>query len=223
MDNTIQNDVAFKSRIIVLSPKGFSKMFAGYKYKKFANICHFEIADNEKAWDSSYKTNLIRVFTKGVRTCTAGICVEKGKKASLVWHIENTIKNIEKFPIVSKFIKGTNAIIIGSKKGYENSTELFDKFEQETKYKNIPTTIIKGTKSYEASFFYDSKPDTLYVCLNHIYKNDEYVRSMEDLKQACDVVKISPFDSVEFEECLTEEKQKQKIKSFWSRIFNIKI
>ena len=212
-----QNNTAFKTRIIFLSPKGFNKVFAGWKNKKFTNICHFDITNNEKDWYSCYKTNIAKGITSGIRTCTAGVCVNKGEKAPLFWHVENTLKNIEKFPILSKLIKGTNAIIIGSKSKYKYSKELFEKFAEEMNTKKIPTTIIQGTKQAEANMMYKSSSDTLYVCMSDIYKNDNYVKSMEDLQNTCDIVKISPSDSIEFYDTLPQETIKQKIKNFIKR------
>ena len=220
VDYSNQSSIAFKSRIVFLSPQGLGKVFARFKNKDFANIYHFCISNNEKARSNCYKTNVLRGYTKGVKTCTAGICAEKGKRAPLFWHVENIRANLEKFPVLANLIKGTNAIIIGSKKNYKYSTELFDKFENETKCKGLPTTIIKGTNNAEVSMLYEANADTLYVCMNDIYKKDNYVASMKDLQKVCDVVKISPTDSIEFYDFLPKETPKQKLKKllkfFWN-------
>ena len=223
MDNKINNlgnNIAFKSNIIFLSPKGYSEVFRKYKNKNFANICHYEITNNEKDWYSCYKTNIARGTTSGIKTCTAGVCVNKGKRAPLFWHVENTLKNIENFPILSKLIKGTNAILIGSKSEYKYSKKLFEKFAEETNAKNIPTTIIQGTKQAEAKVIYESSNDTLYVCMSDIYKKDNYVKSMKELKNTCDTVKISPSDNVEFYDTLPKKSIKQKIKNYFCTLFN---
>ena len=223
MDNKInhlRSNIAFKSNIIFLSPKGFSEVFRTYKNKNFVNLCHYDITNDEKDWYSCYKTNIARGITTGIRTCTAGVCANKGKRASLFWHVEDTLKNIEKFPILSKLIKGTNAIIIGSKSKYKYSKELFEKFVEQMNTQNIPTTIIQGTKKAEAEVIYESSNDTLYVCISDIYKNDNYVKSMEDLKNTCDIVKISPSDSVEFYDVLPKKSIKQRINESFYTLFN---
>ena len=204
MDNTINysNNFTFKSRILFLSPKGFGKVFSEYNKKNVANICDCFITDNERAWDSGYRTNIKYAYTSGVKTCTAGVCANKGENASLFWHVENSYNNLEKFPMLAKFINGTNAIIIGSKKHFKNSTEMFDKFVKQAQHKNIPTTIIKGTKDSEVRMLFDAIQDTLYVCMNNIFRKENYVCSMEELKQTCDIVEITPADCVEFYEFL---------------------
>ena len=219
INNSNQNNIAFKTKIVFLSPKGFNKAFGGWKNKNFANICHFDITNNKNDWYSCYRTNIKRGYTKGIKTCTAGVCINKGKKAPLFWHIENKLANIENFPIISNIIKGTNAIIIGSKSNYKLSKALFEKFVEEMKTKNIPTTIMQGTKHSEAHIMYEATNDTLYICMNDIYKKDNYVKSMENLQQTCDIVKISPNDNIEFYDTLPQETIKQKIKNLIHKIF----
>ena len=207
MDNKINysDNLTFKSRIVFLSPKGMSKVFAKYQNKNLDNICDYFITNSEMAWDNGYRTNVKYGYTKEVKTCTAGVCANKGKNASLFWHVENSYNNLEKFPILENFIDGTNAIIIGSKKFFRYSTDMFDKFVKQTKNKNIPTTIIKGTQDSEASMLFDAIEDTLYVCMKNIFNKEKYVRSMEDLKQTCDTVEIAPTDSVEFYDFLPQK------------------
>ena len=208
MNNTINysgNSLAFKTKIIFLSPKGLSEIFTKYENKNLVNICDFFITDNERVWNSGYRLNVKRGYTSGIKTCTAGICADKGKAASLFWHVENSLKNIENFPILANLIKGTNAIIIGSKKNYKYSTELFDTFVKHLKSKNIPATIIKGTKDSEAGMLFDAMKDTLYVSMQDIYRRDKYVNSNKELKKACDVVEILPTDSVDFYDFLPPE------------------
>lgn len=207
------------TRILFLSQKGFSNVFRKFKNKDFANICHYEITNNEKDLFSCYKTNVSRGHTAKIRTCTAGVCVNKGKSAPLFWHVENTKNNIENFPILSRLIKGTNAILIGSKSEYKYSKDLFEKFVEEMDTKKIPATIIQGTKQAEAKLIYESSNDTLYVCMNDIYKKDKYVKSMEDLQKTCDIVKISPSDSVEFYDILPKKSIKQRIKGYFHTFF----
>lgn len=82
----------------------------------------------------------------------------------------------------------------------------------------MPTTIIKGTKNSEAEMFFDSKKDTLYLCLCDIFKNDSYVHSMKDLKETCDIVEISPTDSIIFLDFLPPKTITEKIKSFFNKL-----
>lgn len=219
INNSNQNNITFKTRIVFLSPKGFRKVFGAWKNKNFANICHFDITNNENDRFSCYKTNIKRGYTKGIKTCTAGVCVNKGEKAPLFWHIENTHANIENFPIISNIIQGTNAIIIGSKNNYKHSKELFEKFVEEMKCKSIPTTLIQGTKHSEAHMMYESTNDALYVCINDIYKKDNYVKSIEDLQNTCDFLKISQNDSIEFYDTLPQKTIKQSIENLIHKIF----
>lgn len=92
INHSNQNNTAFNSKIIVLSPNGFRNVLTKYKNKDFANICYFDVTKNEKAWDSCYKTSVKRAYTKGVRTCTAGVCVNKKEK-----HADNNHKRNKKF------------------------------------------------------------------------------------------------------------------------------
>ena len=222
MDNKCSNinNTAFQSRIVFLSPRGFGKILSK-KNKNLTNICNYDIIEDKKNWYNCYKTNVGKGYTSGVKTCTAGISVNKGKKASLFWHAENTLDNLKNFPILGDLIKGTNIILVGSKKGYKYSYEFFNQFINQAKGKNIPTTIFKGTKSSEADILYESKKDTLYICLKDIFKRDCYVSSMEDLKKACDIVEISPTDSIEFYDFLPKETMSQRLKNLYSRAFNL--
>lgn len=173
--NYLNQNIAFKSRIVFLSPKGLSNVVK--KYKNIANICNFEITGSNMGWYNCYKLNVKRGYTQGVRTCTAGVCINKGENAPIFWHVENTLKNLERFPMLTNFIK--------------------------------------GTKSSEADLFYDAEKDTLYLCLHDVKEKSNYVRSMQDLHQSCDIVKISPTDSVEFCDFLPKQKKK-----WWRLIFH---
>ena len=213
--NSNRNNLTFGTRLVVVSPKGLSEVRS--KYKKFTNIFHYNILTNiNNNLYNCYQQNVKRGYTSGVKTCTAGVCVKKGQKAPLFWHIENTKYNMENFPILGKLIEGKNAVIIGSKKGYQYSSEMFHNFAEHIKQKNIPSTIIKGTKNSEVELFYLAPQDTLYMCIRDIWQRDKHVSSMQDLLKACDTVQISQTDSIEFYDILPKETLMKKFKKFFS-------
>ena len=217
--NSVKNDgLAFKSRIVFLSPKGLRKVAEQYRNKDLAYIVHYNILPDAPVLSNCYRQNVKVGITNGVKTCSSGICVEKGQEAPLFWHVEDNSFNMENLPLLTNLIQGTNAIIIGAKENYKLSCEMFDKFVEQLHLKNIPTTIIKGTKTSEADLLYEAKKDTLYVCMRDIYQKDHYVKSKLDLDKTCDVVKISPTDSVEFYDELPKISVIKKIQNFFSKI-----
>ena len=202
MEITNSNNVAFQSRIIVLSPERFNKTVN--KMRK--GIGHFDCIykydlNLEKGLDQSYKAyrnNVDKIVTEGVRSCTSIIKANKGSKAPLIAHIRNSQANLNALDQLDTKIDGTNAIIIGSKRFFKNSKEVFDTIEQ--KVKTIPTTIMKGLKlRWEAHLAYDSKIDTLYLCVNEITnKRPKYAKNIKELKSCFDKFVISCTDKIDF-------------------------
>ena len=214
------NNLTFKSRIVFLSPKGLDEIKRKYIKKDMSYLFNYNILSDKPNLANCYRQNVKVGYTEHVKTCTFGVCADKGKNAPLFWHVEDNAYNMEKFPILANLIKGTNAIIVGSKKNYKLSCEMIDRFIEKMNSENIPTTIIKGTKTSEASMLYESNKDTLYVCMQDIYKKDKHVKSAEDLQEACDVVKVSPTDSLEFYDYLPETKISERIKKFFKSLIS---
>ena len=201
-----QQNITFKSKLIFVSPNTYHEVCKNIsKSLHYENIQVWDVCPEyfEKTWRLSkvwlgWRKNMEKGFTDGVRSCTAGIAVDKGKPAPFFWHIEDDSDNNEHLKKLKDFIKGTNAIIVGSKSYFLHSTAIFEKFKKYTKSKNLPTTIMQDLKMYwQANLAYDSKDDTLYLCVNNI-NTDEYVDSRQKLDEVFRKVKISEADEVEF-------------------------
>lgn len=200
------SDVSFKSNIVFVSPKTYKSICKNFsKNSDCQNIKHWNVNSNfqKLKCDASYwcgwRKNLKLGYTKGVRSCTAGVAVNQGKPASLFWHIENTKSNRLNLKYLKNSITGTNAIIIGSKEYFRHSKAVFEKFKRYTKSRNLPTSIFQNLHlHWQANLAYHSKSDTLYLCVNNIRKPLEYVNSMNKLKEVFATVQVSQKDNLKF-------------------------
>ena len=219
--NTVTNSpISFKSKIVFVSTKTYKTIC---KKLEKTNVCK-----NIKNWDvcphsfeefwlgedywCGWRRNVINGYTRGVKTCTAGLCVDKSKPAPLFWHIENTEINHKQVNKLKPFLAGTSAIIVGSKPDFNYSRAIFEKFKRFTKKNNLPTTFFQELKySWQANLAYTAKDDTLYLNINNIDNPQKHVRSLKDLYNTFLKVKISPRDNLEFP---------NKIKDFLLRFKN---
>ena len=80
-----------------MSPEGFKNVLKKNRYKNYDTIYSHEIHSDKKSLKNGYRTNVKRGFAQGINSCTAGVCVNKGKKASLFWQVKDTFANVEKF------------------------------------------------------------------------------------------------------------------------------
>lgn len=196
------DNLAFKTNIKCVSPRFFNrKTMNMFCSKEGCNIIsRFDIDPIEHLKEcTGYRINTRQCYTEKVRTCTAGVVVDKGKKAPLFIHVSNSRRNKRDANLLQKFFHGTNAILIGSKDMFSYSRAVFDKFKNFALSKKLPLTMMQGLdRKWQANLAYNSDEDTLYLCVNNAAKESEYVKNMKELKQIFRKVEISPTDNIEF-------------------------
>lgn len=207
MDNTI----SFGSNIKLVSPRFYQyatrKMFRNPKCEMINN---WDIVVSPKCKNTdyyAYRKNMELGFTNNVRTCTAGVIVNKGENAPFFMHFLNSEENVNHIQDLKKNFKGTNAILVGSKEGFLYSRAVYDKLKKYICGNHVPLTQMQGLNPiWETSIAYNSKNDTLYMCVNVANCRDIYVKTMKQLKAVFQKVEISPYDNIEFvgkiKECL---------------------
>ena len=201
------NNLEFKSNIYVISPEAF------YRLKKrmdknplCENITNWfirpdidvECFNGEKYW-YAYRENVLCGSTDGIRTCTGGITIDKGKKAPLFWHILNCETNSQNLSLITDKIKGTNVFMIGAKKGSPYSVPNFEYIYNKVLSKSIPMTAFKGLSPFwEAHVAYSSINDTIYLCVSLSKNPYLYIKDLKGLKSVFDFVQISTKDKLKF-------------------------
>lgn len=208
-----QNSIAFKTKIKIISPDKFRQCVSElYRAGNLQNISQYDINPGKMyAKCKAYSTDAENIYTKHIRTCSGLLVANKGKKPSLFGHFYNSKENIKDTEALDPYIKGSNAILIGSKNFYYYSTELFRTLKCKLRKNNIPTTLFQRLKlEWEANMAYLSGKDELLLCVKKADDAREYVRNFADLKKVFGKVKISPFDTIEF-----DTKQKP---TFWENL-----
>ena len=193
-----QNNISFGTNIKVISPKCFKHIVR--------NVCMkpgFEFVDRWMIkgypYELGYRTNLEFGATARIRTCAAGITVKKGSRPPLFWHILDSAENINNFPILEKKIKGDSAILVGTKSYFHYSKILCGRFKKALHDKKIMTTMLTSlAPKWEANIAYSSKKDTMFICVKECFRDEPYVKSMEQLKEVFGTIKISPVDKLSF-------------------------
>lgn len=193
MDNNI-NNVAFKSNIKIVSPKRFEKI----SHKLFAkNAELIDIYEFNNALGDPYRTNMTSGFTNRVRSCTAGLVASKDKKAPLFMHLFNNETSIKYLDRIKNFFHGTNCILIGSKKCSPHSTQVFDAVENIAVQSQLPVTKMKGlSPRFEADIAYNSKNDTMFLCVKDAFNHNSYAETEDDLRLLFDEVQVSEKDKI---------------------------
>lgn len=201
MDSCNNNSLAFKSNIKFVSPLYFlHKVKQTKKHPMHENITHWNILPtrNGKKY-FGYRENISYGYTRGVKSCTAGVFARNNSDAPLFIHIENTRDNCKNTSILENLIDGSNAILVGSKDEFTFSTLLIEKINKITKKKKIPTTLMQGLNYYwEANLLYEAPNDTLYLCVNNIRKPLEYINNNKTLHNIFKTVSISKTDNIEY-------------------------
>ena len=159
------NNLEFKSKIYVLSPEAFNHVKKRINKKQSCERIEnwyirpdldVENFDGNKYW-YAYRKNVDCGYTEGIRTCTGGIAVNKGKKAPIFWHVLNSETNKENLSIITNNIEGTNVFMVGAKNKYKNSFSNFHKIFMKVCANKIPITALKGlSKTWEANIAYES-------------------------------------------------------------------
>lgn len=200
------NCVNFKSTIRIVSKNSFDsihqEMLGNENYE---NIREWEIIPEwfGKPEETSlrnwigYRRNVVSGGSLGVFSCTGGVVANKGEKAPLMFHIENTRENNNNINLLKDLFKGTNAILVGSKNCYEYSQPNFAKLKKLAENKKIPISFFQNLRSgWGGNFAYFSDSDTLYLAFNNINSRFFRIETLEDLQQICKVV-ISKADTLD--------------------------
>ena len=196
------NNLSFKSEICILSPQNYNKLTAEMaKDLEYKNIFEWDIGaeDNKYVKLRAHRTDSSLISTEDVRSCTLLHVIDKGKPSPLTVHALDSKENLQNISRLDTYVKGTNALIMGSKSEYEYSSLVFDEVEKMVNSKNIPATIFRDLNRYwQSSMAYSSKLDRIFVCISEIMNPYNYVKNMEDLKRVFKQVKISPTDTIKF-------------------------
>lgn len=222
INGDIKSDVAFKTNIILVSPRKFNEIRDVMCYRNAKIIDNFSLRKftflpNQQC----YRLNSKRILTEGIKTCTGLVVSNPQKKvASIFAHFLHSKNELDNMNLVEKYIKGKNAILIGAKYKYDSKCDtikVFDAVRALCCSKKLPITEIKGlSTSWEANMAYDGAFDNLFVCIKEISPKDEnnpdYVNSLGMLKRKCNKVCISPTDNVKF---IPDEKLKFVVCKNW--------
>lgn len=196
------NQTSFKSNIKIVAPNQFQKIVQSMeKEDGYDAIFQWEIVPDFVKFKQfkSYRTDAQLVSTEGIRSCTGGVVANRGKNASLAMHIGDTETNLKNINILEPYIRGTNAILIGSKSQFEHSPVVYRKIKNMIQRNKIPLTEFRRLQlRMEANYAYDSQSDTLFLSINDIQNPNIFVKTMQELKSAFRHVKISRKDTIEF-------------------------
>ena len=116
-----------------------SGLSALYLNSKHCKKPLFIFPDSFKA----YRTNVIKGSTEEIRSCTAGLVFDKKSEAPLFFHIYDDSSNINNLSVIEPYMKGENAILIGSRTKFKKSRELFKAIEKMLDAKSIPMTVFE--------------------------------------------------------------------------------
>lgn len=202
----------FKSHIKVVSPKDYNNVVKELEVDtRYDDIMEYFIKplcifpDSFKA----YRTNVLKGSTEEIRSCTAGLVFDKKSEAPLFFHIYDDSSNINNLSVIEPYMKGENAILIGSRTKFKKSRELFKTIEKMLDSKSIPMTVFEDFENtWEADMAYDSQKDEVYLCVKDIMNPKMYVKTMDELLKAFKRVQISSRDTIEF----LAEKTKEVVK-----------
>ena len=194
-------NINFKTNINILAPSDYNKIANTLFLHNTNFIFDYLILDkNKKSSRPCYRLNSQRTYTEKIRTCTGVVVTNKNKKcANLFGHFYHSNDTYRKLPLIKPFVNGNNAIIVGSKPFAEKSIEIFNTIIKFCQNKNIPTTLIGNLEpKWEIDMAYDGKFDNLFLCIKNIDDDNEYVKNMNELKNVCKKLYISPKDKINF-------------------------
>lgn len=194
----MDNNVSFKSNIRIVSPKRFDILSLKFYQKNAEFIYQYNLDSCFGGIDyQAYRTQMKMGFTKGVRSCTAGLIVANDKKSSSFFHLFNSVENILNLNKIKKIFNGNNCILIGGKEACPDSIELFNEINNNAKKSQLPTTLMCNlANAFEADIAYSSKKDTLYLCVKNIFNKQKYAKNQKDLKLLFKQFEISPKDKI---------------------------
>lgn len=192
----------FKSNIKVVSPNQYNKIVKDMEADtRYDDILEYFIKPLFIYPDSfkAYRTNLSKGSTEEIRSCTAGLVFDKNQKVPLFFHIYDDNSNIRDLGVIEPYMKGENAILIGSRTKFKKSRELFQAIERLLNLKSIQLTVFEDFENtWEADVAYDSQKEEVYLCVKDIMNPKMYVKTMDELLKAFKRVQISSKDTIEF-------------------------
>ena len=190
---SMNNEISFKSRIRIVSPKRFEKLSHKIFHRNGEFVSYYNLDTPFGYKDfQPYRVNMNEGFTLGVRSCTAAIVTAKNKAASLFMHLFNSKTNIRALDKIKKFFVGDSCILVGSKKICPHSKKLFNCIESIASKAGLPMTKMKDLNiRLEAHVAYKAKDDTLFLCVQDIINHKNYARTIKDLKLAFKEFKVS--------------------------------
>lgn len=200
----VNSNISFKSNIKIVSPAKYKMLTekmaqnSSCEYIYEWRFLKHKLLNLSKT--NPYRLNANQVVTEGIRSCTGCFVVDKkSKNLPLAFHLYDELNSVEKVEDLDKFIKGTNAFLIGARGKFKDSLPLFNKCENMLKKNKIPTTIMKDFRGkWEADIAYDSTNDDIIICIKDIFDPRKYVNNFPELKNSFNKFELSPTDTMEF-------------------------
>ena len=211
----------FKSNIKIVSPEDFNKMtWKASCDDGMDEIFNYLLKDKYDSSDvkwKCYRTNAKNVLSEGVRSCIGGLVIdEKAKSAKLAMHVYDDENNFSRLSAFNPLLKGTNALLIGSRAQFEYSPKTFKYFEEKLNSNNVPISIFEDLQnSWEVDFAYVAKTNDILLCIKDIMNPKKYVKSMDELLKAFKRVVVSKKDTLEF---INSKEKIPKLASFAKRV-----
>lgn len=195
----MQNSVSFGSNIKFTTPSGFT-----------SEIIHFPFARYvDEPWTAKEIVRAPYAYTTGVKTCTSGGILVGSEKTSLsdvvMFHIDPDNVDNSHFKKIEETIwdkigddNPIQGFLLGSKKHWKQSTELFNMFEEFMAKLRIPCSKLRGIPTGKGDFAniaYNASEDYWVVCSSAIPNVNE-----KEIVRNFDEVVLSPKDKLVLEQ-----------------------
>lgn len=202
--NINNNNINFGTNIKFISPNDFNKVKKSFMFKHSCPATYNYNLDMVNQGKKCYRVGKEKNYTQGIKNCTGLVVADSQKYLNCFFaHFFPSPKNYNRLQIIEPYLKGTNAVLVGSKSTCSFSDKMYEEIKNICKRKNMSITGFKDfNQEWEADIAYEAKKDNLYICLKQIlFKKDDisnYVDSMNKLKLFCNEITISDKDNIEF-------------------------
>lgn len=210
INNSTSNRPSFTSRITFVSPETYQRVIKDIPQK-------FNIIN----WTRKGMIEGQDVFTKAVRSCSAGGVVD-GEQATSFFHLQDMKEVLGDLPFIRKKLdtQGSGALLVGQKDMFDirpkwnktlrrsvpertartESEDLFCRLKAFLEDK-LPLSYFHGhNEEWESSLCYKGGGhDTWYICTQRIDHPEDYVRDLPDLRRIFKDWNISSVDTLDFE------------------------